>query len=135
MAKASNINPSARDLGSRLPATLQERIATYVRGREGVTYVELRNQFPEFQGDQQISLTGNPNIILWTGVSAEFAEAMEAARVAGDIHPYPTSVLVYIHDGGMLQLPVLTADQLKCKTPHWLPLVFNSTPAKQGVRS
>lgn len=79
-------------------------------------YVELTGTF-------NMTLPGN-NIVLWSGMSEPFVDAMASLAGDGRIHFRETQWLIYCLDGGALQLPVVKRRPPRggFKTAHWLPV-------------
>lgn len=102
----------------------------------GVSFVELSRRVEGFSGDFQM-LIGN-NVVLWANMSEEMIDALFDLRDSQQIHFWPTSLLVYLYDGAMLQMPIAKRPTKKgYAAPHWLPSVINSgpPPAKYRRRS
>jgi hypothetical protein len=95
-----------------------------------VSFAELM-RIPGVQGDLEWYRDGEDfgNIILWSGLSQEAFDILQAMIKAGECHLVPTSLLIYLADGEMLRLP-LVKRIMRYKTPHWLPCVLNRGPAK-----
>ena len=110
------------------PETLSvdaKRILARVGEGGGVSFVELHELFPD-QGPLMWEM-GAPNVILWAGMSQKFVDAMQEARPYLDINP--CHVLVYVADGSMLQMPIVTEiTKAGFKKPHWLPVTFSVKP-------
>jgi len=121
-----------RVVGSNL--TLDEMaddILWYVETRDWVTYAELTRRYGEqAKGDYQHHMP-SMNIIFWPGMSEKFVEALEALSQSKPkrIHPHPSSLLVYLIDGGMLELPLARRPPKNgYKKPHWAPMSFRPGP-------
>lgn len=87
----------------------------------------------EVEGDLAMFLPGHENIILWAGMSQPFFDAIAQALSTHLIETRPTQVMVYMADGGMLNMPVAKSLR-QYKEPHWLPVAFNTyvdEPAKK----
>jgi hypothetical protein len=127
---------------------LKERIRVFVLSYDHCSFVEIMEiAGPEHKGDAEI-YKGDPNLIMWAGVSEELARAITSLELEGqiEIRPCETYVgpksqnplpLVYLTDGGLLRLPVakhpLVGDKVrKYKTPHWLPCVLSRPKAGPG---
>jgi hypothetical protein len=93
--------------------------------RGGVSFVELSQQVEGFSGD--LALCCGENLVIWPGVSQEAFDALDELRKTRAIHYFPTSVLVYLADGMVPQMPQAKARR-KYKTPHWAPAVINPGP-------
>ena len=96
-----------------------------VLSRDNATFAELA-RLEGFAGDQELFLnaaTGTSNIVLWSGISPEAADALEILFKAGECHFRPTSMLTYLFDGMMLKYPLAKRPR-HYKTPHWCPCVL-----------
>jgi hypothetical protein len=91
--------------------------------RNGVTFVELKS-ISGFAGDLTLKLDGK-NIVLWDGISEEASKQIIDLWEQRKIIMEPASELIYLLDGGYLDLPVARSDK-KYKKAHWLPVVFNA---------
>ncbi|TAK32625.1 MAG: hypothetical protein EPO21_14845 [Chloroflexota bacterium] len=109
-------------------------IEHYVCRHDHVSLVELRDALEPFftvRGDCRLDIA--PNVCLWANMSQEFADAIADLERAGKVHFWPTSIMVYLADGGVLNLPL--AKRLPpggYKTLRWLPVVMRLEPPKQG---
>ena len=115
------------------PESIRDRIVDFVGGRDWVSFPEIGEFLAEdgidVKGD--ISLEIAPNLVVWAGMSHEFADLMRDALKSNRIYPHPSSSLTHLIDGGMLTLPV--AKRLPkngYKKPHWMPTVFRTVPYK-----
>jgi hypothetical protein len=110
--------------GVKYPKLLQD----FVRERgEGVTFVEITRflkQFFETEGDGAVFVPSHPNTVFWAGMSPQYVDVIKEAVNQKLIIPKPTSLLVYLIDGGALKLPTAKGSR-KYKKPHWLPIAFN----------
>jgi hypothetical protein len=64
------------------------------------------------------------NVLLWANMSAAWVEVLQELFTAGLLWREPCSLLVYLVDGGVLQLPL--AKRLPkhgYAKPHWAPSV------------
>lgn len=108
-----------------VPGTVEKfrkAIASYMGQTDYVSFVELKRHcrdFGDVDGSIAIQLEGN--IILWSEMSSEFADAVMAMGKEGQIHYTPTTTLVYLIDGGALNLPIVKRPRAY-KTVHWLPV-------------
>ena len=105
---------------------MKDKIKEFVHRMNNVSFAELTRQIPDSAG-QRIMFTQNDSLVIWEGVSHEFAEAVEQLLAEGAIVLKPCSPMVYVADrltlGG---LPV--ADRVrKYAEPHWLPVVLCRT--------
>lgn len=109
--------------------TLRDQMLELIEWRRSVSFVEL-SRLDGTAGEEDI-LLGDPskNLVLWTGLSKEAADALVALLSERLIEPRPANTFVYLIDGGVLKLP-LARHTRGYKRPHWLPVVFY--PTKRG---
>jgi hypothetical protein len=91
------------------PSTVEEMaeaIVDLIGPRDYVSLVELM-WIPGAPGDHEM-LFADTNIVLWQGVSTMFADAMNDLRQTNRIFSSPCHFLVYLADGGMLRMPLVT---------------------------
>lgn len=103
-----------------------DAIEDYVRQYDYVTFAELgRRMEPYFEVEGTIALELAPNVILWLGMSEAFADAIKQLQREKRIWAWPSSLMVYMIDGGMLRLPIAKRLAEKgYKREHWLPVTF-----------
>ncbi len=115
---------------------LSGAIAAYVRAYDWVSFPELLRKLEPHvpggvRGEWAITLPDDPNLILWTGMSAPFLDAMRALRGRSAVFFHPARVLTYAIDGGLLRLPL--ARRLPKRgytTPHWVPVCLRPVPLR-----
>ena len=92
----------------------------------GCSFVDLENRCgDEMKGDLWISAPGHPNLIIWTGVSQVFIDALFSAEMRKKIQMDPSISLIYMMDGKFLDLPEAKNGKKDYKKPHWLPVSFS----------
>jgi len=104
-----------------------QMVIDFVSKRGGVTFVELQSLLEssmEVKGDLVIYVPGYENIILWAGISQEFFQVVTLALNSHQIMMRPTQLLVYLVDGGALNMPIAKSAR-HYQTPHWLPVSFS----------
>lgn len=110
---------------------LASTVTDYMRLNDYVSFAEIQNRFGangELQGQQCITL-GAPNVIAWAGMSETYCAAMLRLLDAGVVHMWPSSVLVYLADGGMLRMPLVgRVPKAGYKKPHWFPVTLRTVP-------
>lgn len=117
---------------------IKAAIAAFVKSKEGVSFVELERNFEKYcktQGEIALTMPRYENLILWVGLSEGFANDLQAAISEKLIFPHATHPILYLIDGRVPTFPVAKRIPKKgYQAPHWLPIVFNSTPprAKRG---
>ena len=101
---------------------MKQAILDLITKRHGsVSFVELSHEVAGFDGNMELTI--GDNIVLWWGVSAVAAKAIEDLRSSGAIHVHPTTAMVYLIDGTIPRLPIAKRAG-PYKSPHWLPVVF-----------
>ncbi|HLQ43649.1 MAG TPA: hypothetical protein VK137_02885, partial [Planctomycetaceae bacterium] len=104
-----------------LPAAVVE----YIRGHDGTTIPQLQSLFADFtatRGEQGLALRADPNLIIWLGLSPEFAG--EIVKLIGNRRLYlrladPSAFEEFSSD---IKLPKLTSlPDNKVSKPAWLP--------------
>jgi hypothetical protein len=109
--------------------TIKDDILKLVSERRNVSFAEV-GRLPGAAGDCAIE-HGTSNVIFWTGLSLDAAEAIADLRVSGQIHFNPTDVVTYFIDGSTQRLPLVKSPAAMArgyKTPHWLPVVIEPGP-------
>jgi hypothetical protein len=107
---------------------LDDALLSYVRRTDTPTFTEIQQRFAEFmptEGSSALHLPRRPNTILWAGMSEELSALFVRAFESKTIIPMPTIPLVYMIDGGALNLPIakrVTGQDYKKE--HWLPTVL-----------
>lgn len=96
-------------------------IVEYVEEHDYTIFPKLLDYLgDEAKGDTEISAVSDPNIILWTGVSDEFADAFITELEAGTIHLVPELPDRYVEYGTWLELAeVVKPPSGGYKTQHW----------------
>ena len=88
----------------------------------GVSFVELSREVPGFNGDNWIK--NDKNMIYWSSVSDEAAQTLLDLEKENIIKKVPCAPMIYVMDGGWLELPIVKQDR-KYKKPHWLPVTYS----------
>jgi hypothetical protein len=103
--------------------------------RTGTSFIEVTTAFRQAgynpDGGLAIEHPAVEQMLMWGGVSDDLLAAVNELLGARLIHYTPTSVLVYLADGGMMPYPL--AERMpknrKFAKPHWIPMVLNDGPA------
>lgn len=75
-------------------------------------------------GDFEIGLL-DLNIVWWAGLSEAAARAVEIAREEKMVGLDVVEPMVYLIDGGMLNIPLVKRPPPQgYKKPHWIPVIF-----------
>ena len=98
-------------------------VCEFVRAASEVTFVELQTTFEEFgetSGDQGLALRADPNIVLWSGMSAEFATVL--GKLIREKKLYVKPIRANRYDDDALKLPILEKfSKGRLERPYWLP--------------
>lgn len=99
---------------------------SYIEANDYVSFAELErwlaDRGEDVQGDYGVELHGN--VFIWAGVSKRFCDIVEALHQHVDLEPC-SSLLVYLTDGKLLQLPIAKRPPRSgYKDPHWLPVTL-----------
>ncbi len=116
--------------------TCEAEIVEYARTNDWMSFVEAariaEKHGIETRGDWV--LEPQENLIAWQG-SREFIRLMRRLIDEKKLFPHPGSVLAYMADGGMLNLPV--AQRLPkggYKNPHWGVVQLRTIPCDTSKR-
>jgi len=114
-------------------------LSTVKRLGSGTSFVEVGHGLDEAgipsAGDVSIDL-GVSNLTAWVGMSEEFFAGVGELIDARLIHFTPTSLLVYLIDGGMPNLPMAQrVPKGGYRDPHWIPVTFCLGPNPNGKAS
>ena len=102
---------------------MAEDILMYITSHDWVTYAELQRRYGDQAQGALAHTLENENLILWTGMSSLFADAMNLLQKNKAIHPHISGYLTYLVDGIIPNLPIAKRN-ISYKRPHWVPVVF-----------
>lgn len=116
-----------------------QAVLEYIKDHGTTTFVEISRVLEgcgvPTEGDRALFL-GDSNICLWAGMSEEFIAVMHELQAARAIHPTATNLLVYLIDGGMLDMPIAkNPPKNGYKKPHWAPVVMNVGPHPDSAKA
>ncbi len=104
-----------------LPSALLE----YVRSHDGTTIPQLQSAFAEFtstKGEQGLALRADPNLILWLGLSAEFAGEISKLITNKRLYLRLAAADTFGDAASEIKLPKITSlPDNKVSKPTWLP--------------
>lgn len=108
---------------------LDDMVLEFIRQRDFVSFVELTRFLEPYiptKGLWGVSADERQNVLAWSGMSDEYSALVDRLRKSRRIETWTcSSLLVYIVDGGMLDLPRATQFGTKSyKKPHWLPVTI-----------
>jgi hypothetical protein len=111
---------------------LVARMAEYVAANDHISFVELERNFPIGGGECAFCIGKRGNQVLWCGLTDRGVDAVVQLLTHHAVF-FPSEVMVYAIDGGMLGYPVgVKPPKGDYKDPHWIPVVIR--PRRRGVR-
>ncbi len=97
----------------------------YVRTHDGTTIPQLQSAFTEFtstSGEQGLALRADPNLVLWLGLSQEFAGELSKLISNKRLFLRLADASVFGDSANEIKLPRMTAlPDNKVSKPAWLP--------------
>ncbi|MBC7818705.1 MAG: hypothetical protein IAG10_17590, partial [Planctomycetaceae bacterium] len=97
----------------------------YVRTHDGTTIPQLQSAFAEFtstNGEQGLALRADPNLILWLGLSQEFAGELSKLISNKRLYLRLADASAFGDSVSEIKLPKLTSlPDNKVSKPAWLP--------------
>lgn len=124
----TELEPEEADEAWKIPAQngdLPAALLEYVHAHDGATIPQLQSVFAEFvptTGEQGLSLRSDPNLILWLGLSAEFAGELSKLISNKRLFLRITDASAFGDSEAEIKLPKLTAlPDNKVSKPAWLP--------------
>ena len=112
---------------------MKEQILKLIKERDYVTYAELDRHIKGFHAEPKDGLQlvwEHPkfrNMIFWTNISEEGQTAINDLLSEGKVHWVPASMLSYMTDGMLLDMPLVRRARAY-KEPRWLPTCFRPGP-------
>lgn len=117
---------------------MQAIIEEYIKSHPGTSFIEIERLFEEndfdFRGDIGIfpsteqrkgdAFIGK-NILFWAGWNHQACDIF-CEIIAGDFHYETCPLLLYIADGGFLDIPIAKKHNHDYKDIHWLPAVISA---------
>ena len=121
---------------------MAEKIYELVRTHRHVSFVELERMIPGFKqkrADGNTSaffLPDIPQIVIWVDLSKETIEALGELMRSKKVFLNPCSLMVYMVDGAMLNLPIPKRKPRKgSKKDYWVPCVLDTEPKGTSQRN
>ena len=102
---------------------LRQRILDVLQANEEVSFAQLSG-LPGFAGVQDLVAPDFANLVIWSGLSAEARDEMQALEEDEVIRFSRTDADRYAEDGYTPVLPVAQRIS-KFRTPHWLPVLIS----------
>lgn len=116
---------------------VKQRIKEYIWKNNHVSYVELERFMDEigydYRGNYDILSPMCDHVVFWVGWSQEAIDLMNELNTEELIHKEPAQFLVYLLDGGGLDMPIVKSFR-QYKQDHWLPVVFCKGAEKDWKR-
>lgn len=112
--------------------SIADKIKHFVHRMDNVGFGELMRAIPDSAGSE-IIYGENKSLIIWEGVSREFANAIEALLREQAVTCRPTTMVVHLlAEGQILHYPIAKRVR-KYVEPHWMP-VFLCKPKANALR-
>lgn len=105
--------------------SLKDEVYNYIKKYQHVSFAELTKHVPGFGGELAWT-EEKKNQIYWHNMSDEAIDAMIELLDEGRIKPHSTSILVYMCDGIVPNLPIATSPKRTYKKWRWLPMTFST---------
>jgi hypothetical protein len=106
---------------------MKQKIKDFIYRMDNVSFAEMTRQIPESAGERMMFIN-NDSLIVWSGVSQEFAEAVESLLREGLIRYEAVPGLVYVGDrqvlNGFPERFPLAKRVKRYKKPRWFPVVL-----------
>ena len=113
-------------------------IENYIKAHPGTSFVEIERLFEEngfdYRGDRGIfpstehrdgDIDIGKNILFWAGWNRQACEIF-CEIIAGDFHYETCPIVLYLADGGYLDIPIAKRYYHDYKDIHWLPAVISA---------
>ena len=124
----TELEPDEADEEWKTPAQsgdVPTALLEYVRSHDGATIPQLQAAFAEFvatTGEQGLALRADPNLILWLGLSAEFAGELSKLISNKRLYLRVADISAFGDAVDEIKLPKLTSlPDNKVSKPAWLP--------------
>jgi hypothetical protein len=116
------------------PDVLADAIEDFVARRRNVTFVELQNWLgPQSCGDRTMTDSRDANLIYWQGMAKPVVDALNLLIRKNRIEFKTSGPLVYLFDGGGIQLPIAKRPpRAGYAHPRWRPVVLNIPREKRA---
>jgi hypothetical protein len=112
---------------------LADAVARMVGEADWVTFVQLARFLESLEvpcgGEMNLALSGDSNVLLWSGMSERMCGLLVQLLREGRIFAHRSSVAAYHLQGGVLNLPLAHKPRRGgLASPHWLPVAFRTVP-------
>lgn len=115
---------------------LNAAVIEYLRKYDIGLFPRIQDDFTGLlttSGDQGLALRSDLNVILWTGMSQEFAELLSELIAARRIYLHITGVEAYKSLGRTLKFPAIgSLPEAKSPRPVWMPAALRLLPPAEG---
>ncbi len=118
------------------PEVLADAIEGLVLRRRNLTFVELQHWLgPQSCGDSRLADSRDPNLVYWQGLAEPVVDALNLLIRERRIEIKSTDLLIYLFDGGALQLPIAKRPpRAGYVRPRWRPVVLDLPREQRGCR-
>lgn len=112
--------------GKAQEGDLRGAVIEYVTATDHVTLAEIQeflSAYMDVEGETELALGHDPNIVLWAGMSDEFVAFMRQLWGDPALALDGCSPWAYMMDGKSLNLPIAKRPPNHgYKEPHWMPV-------------
>ena len=123
-----------------MPSDAAQAVIDLITKRDHVSFVEIQHVLEPLipvKGRMALEVGSVPNLVIWAGMSEEWCAVMHEVQASGLVSMEPASLLVYMVDGVVPDMPVAKRLQKGgYKTEHWAPVCFRpksrTTPRKRS---
>ena len=112
-------------MGHNLKELTAENVVELIRRRRNVSMAEISQHFKDTDGNLDMLLHEENNLVLWGGMSRKFCDVMNEVNRSRKTEITGTCYLSYLHDGMCMKYPVAKSCTRKYKKPRWVPAIFN----------
>ncbi len=111
-------------------------VIEYVRPRTAVGFSRLQEEFQDLfdtRGEIGLALRSDPNVVLWSGLSAELSELLVNLIKAKRLFLHPAPPGFYASEELGFTLPSVSGlDEKKLPRPGWYPVTLQVSPPAGG---
>ena len=115
---------------------LNAAVVEYLRRCDVALFPKIQDDFSPFlttAGDQGLALRADSNVVLWSGMSQEFATLLSTLISQRRIYIHPATIEAYKELGKVQKLPIVEKlEDAKHPRPVWMPAGFRLVPPQGG---